>query len=66
MGVDPQALVQSQKDGLVITENNGNVTKLKGNPLVLLKNISALLKYIQMKHRMNLMVDLLEVWDMIL
>ena len=34
MGVDPQALVQSQKDGLVITENNGNVTKLKGNPLV--------------------------------
>ena len=37
MGVDPQALVQSQKDGLVITENNGNVTKLKGNPLVLLK-----------------------------
>ena len=37
MGVDPQALVQSEKDGLVITENNGNVTKLKGNPLVLLK-----------------------------
>lgn len=37
MGVDLQALVQSQKDGLVITENNGNVTKLKGNPLVLLK-----------------------------
>ena len=30
MGVDPQALVQSEKDGLVITENNGNVTKLKG------------------------------------
>lgn len=37
MGVDPEALVQSKGDALVITGRNGNVTELNGNPLELLK-----------------------------
>lgn len=37
MGVDPEALVQSKGESLVITERDGSVTQLKGNPLEMLK-----------------------------
>ncbi len=37
MGIDPEALVQSKGESLVITERDGSVTQLKGNPLELLK-----------------------------
>lgn len=37
MGVDPEALIQSKGDSLVITKRDGSVTQMKGNPLEMLK-----------------------------
>lgn len=37
MGVDPEALIQSKRDSLVITKRDGSVTQMKGNPLEMLK-----------------------------
>ena len=37
MGVEPDALIQSDKDSLVITYNDGRREVMKGNPLELLK-----------------------------
>lgn len=37
MGVEPDALIQSDKDSLVITYNDGRKEVMKGNPLDLLK-----------------------------
>ena len=37
MGVDPQEIIQSDKDSLVITRNDGTKEARKGNPLVELK-----------------------------
>lgn len=39
MGVDPQEIIQSDKDSLVITRNDGTKEVRKGNPLVELKKI---------------------------
>lgn len=38
MGVDPEEIIQSDKNSLVITKRNGEVEVIEGNPLELLKN----------------------------
>lgn len=37
MGVEPEAVIKSEKDGIIITARNGEAREIKGNPTELLK-----------------------------
>ena len=66
MGVDPQEIIQSDKDSLVITKSDGSREVRKGNPLVRLKEYFDEFEIIKDAEELEFMGGLLEVLDMII